>query len=307
MNMLFSIFMIYTAIKIIPIGKKMLFTLAFFPILIEGFVTLSPDGITNCSCILFIAYILKLLQEKDINNKDIAFLMLLGVIIGLCKIVYIPLVFIVLLLPKNKFKDKKHYWISIGAILFISIASNIIWLGISSRYLSLYHDGATQVQTKFVLTHMFQYLQIFLETLFSQFDYYLMTMIGRDLGWGGLVVVYPIIIYLILTLFILSILDEKKRIKELEQYKNIIILLVICLLIIGLIFTSLFVQWTRPHVFEIKGVQGRYFLPILPLIGILLSRFKFLTTKKFNFNVVAPIVIAISYFVIFIQMFTIFI
>ena len=43
------------------------------------------------------------------------------------------------------------------------------------------------------------------------------------------------------------------------------------LAIIALVFTSLYVQWSTIGNESIAGVQGRYFLPILPLIMLLLG------------------------------------
>ncbi len=41
--------------------------------------------------------------------------------------------------------------------------------------------------------------------------------------------------------------------------------------IIGLIFTSLYVQWTTCGSDSIAGIQGRYFIPILPLVVLLVG------------------------------------
>ena len=45
-NLAICITMLYYAIKKIPFAKKLLLILAFIPIAIEGFVTLSGDGFT---------------------------------------------------------------------------------------------------------------------------------------------------------------------------------------------------------------------------------------------------------------------
>lgn len=307
MNMIFAIAMIYMAIRIIPIGKKMLFALAFFPIFVEGVTTLSPDGITNVTSILFIAYILRLLKNKAVNNRDVTILTILGIVIGLSKIVYIPLVFLVLLLPKKYFKNSKSYWTSILIILLSSVMANLIWLFISSRYLALYRNGASSVQTHYVLTHLIEYAQIFLGTIGENFDYYFMTLVGRDLAWGGLVVIYPIIIYTIFWLFIVGCINEKDNIKDLYTKKNLFVIFLILLCIVGLVFTSLFVQWTSPGVSIISGVQGRYFLPLMPLVGLLLIQCGIKTGNKINYEKVAVTTFGILYFIIFAQMFVAFI
>ena len=43
---------------------------------------------------------------------------------------------------------------------------------------------------------------------------------------------------------------------------------------VGLIFTSLYVQWTKVAADIIEGVQGRYFIPISLLFFLICSPFK---------------------------------
>ena len=66
-----------------------------------------------------------------------------------------------------------------------------------------------------------------------------------------------------------TILDNDIK-GKLKKYQIFWISITI-LAIIGLIFTSLYVQWTYVGNNSILGVQGRYFLPILPLIMLLIA------------------------------------
>ena len=56
----------------------------------------------------------------------------------------------------------------------------------------------------------------------------------------------------------------------------------VVLLIIGLIFASLYVQFTPPGYGIILGVQGRYFIPFLPLILIIISKINMEYKGKLN-------------------------
>ena len=68
MNAIMSIILMYLAIKLIPFGKKILFTIAFIPIAVEGFTSLSADAITISISFLLLAYILNLKFNKDIKT-----------------------------------------------------------------------------------------------------------------------------------------------------------------------------------------------------------------------------------------------
>ena len=64
-NIVTCIIIMYFAIKLIPFGKNVLLILATIPIAIEGFATISGDGITTSICALFIAYTFYLAFDKN--------------------------------------------------------------------------------------------------------------------------------------------------------------------------------------------------------------------------------------------------
>ena len=65
-----------------------------------------------------------------------------------------------------------------------------------------------------------------------------------------------------------------------------------------LILTSQFFTWTRSNAWEINAVQGRYFIPIAPLIFLLLSNARFtwrLTTETVNRILIAFATSSLAY------------
>lgn len=46
----------------------------------------------------------------------------------------------------------------------------------------------------------------------------------------------------------------------------------------------MYISWSRTEIITIEGIQGRYFLPIMPLIFLLLGR-KFLEDSKTAKNI----------------------
>lgn len=283
-NALFAIVMIYFAIKIIPFGKRIIYTIAFLPIAIEGFTSLSADAITISTAILFISYILMLVYDKKIKtirNRDILIIAILCSILAFCKIVYIPLIFLCFLIPKNKYKDKKWYYITNLLIVIICIFFNLGWLKIASSYLALY--STTSIQTTSILSHPFNYIQIVLYTFFNNFQRYIFTMLGNELGWEEFIHPLSIIPVSYLILLIINALFDKQSNNKLHIKENIVFGLV-SLLIGALIFTSLYVQFTKPGNIEIAGIQGRYFIPVLPLLLLLISNFKTMNLNRINLN-----------------------
>ena len=286
MNAIMSIILMYLAIKLIPFGKKILFTIAFIPIAVEGFTSLSADAITISISFLLLAYILNLKFNKDIKTltkKHYICLLIMSIVLALCKIVYIPLIFLLLLLPKDKFKDKKHRLLFVSSIIGISVLLNLIWLGIASTYLAFYESTGSQVTT--VLKHPINFIQIFFYTILNENRLYIYTMFGYNLGWGEAIHPYSIIPITLMLLLVLNTFADKDVNKKIDT-KETLIITGIVLLIIGLIYASLFIQFTPPGYRFILGVQGRYFLPFLPLIMFITSKINLEYKGKLNLDVI---------------------
>ena len=273
-NMIVAIILLYFAIKLIPFGKKLLLIPTMIPIAIEGFTSLSPDATTISISFLFIAYILHLSfgKNKEIKSKEKLILLLLSIIIALCKIVYIPLVGLILIIPKERFKNKsnKYKIIDFCIIAGIAVTLNLIWLKFASRYLANFREGDSSIQILLAIKNPVKYIQTLLYTINLNGNNYLLSLFGSDLGWGELIKLYSIVPYSILAIYIFTVIIDEDLKNKLKAYQLVWIILII-LAIILLVFTSLYVQWTTIGNEYIAGVQGRYFLPILPLIMLVLG------------------------------------
>ena len=269
-NMIVAIVLLYFAIKNIPFGKNILLILSFIPILIEGISSLSPDSLTISLCIFFTSYVLKLTFDKNIKqitSKQLIFISFLSIIIALCKIVYIPIVLLIFIIPKDKIQNK---YAKLIPIFIVACIANLLWLNVSRIYLAHFREGDSTIQVKSILLNPIEYIQICLNTINLNLESYISTCFGEKIGWDELVHINYIVPYtlFILTLFV-SFNDNTIK-NKFNKFQTITISL-ICLSIVALIFTSLYVQWTYCQSTSIAGIQGRYFIPILPLTLILIG------------------------------------
>lgn len=280
-NMLVCILLMYYAIKNVPFGKNILLVLSMIPITIEAFATLSSDGITIAISCFFISYVLKMIFDKEVKcgTKQIITLTISGAILSLCKFVYLPIVFLALLIPKEKFKDKKEKAIAVTLILLVAILLNLLWLYYGSQVLVMTNPEGTTSKLSTILTNPVGYLQKVIFTFTNNFNNYFSSCFGGQLEWDE-VVKMDIIPYIMFVLAIIATISENK-LRNVFTKKQIIVIALIILAIAGLIFTSIFLQWTT-NANEINGVQGRYFIPILPLILFLLGSMKLDTTYKYE-------------------------
>lgn len=304
-NMIVSIILLYLAIKIMPFGKRgMLFSMCF-PIAIEGFTSMSPDALTISISYLFTAYVLNIVfnKEKQIKRTDIFILIILSILIALCKIVYLPLVGLLLLIPRNKFETKKSHFLTVGIIMIVAIIANLVWLKISSTYLALYREGNSVDQLAILLNGPIAYLQRVLGTMNEYGGVYTYSLLGKELGWNEFAQMGALLPTVVGIVYMHINATDNTLKKRLSKYQNIIILLIV-LAIIGLIFTSLYLQWNEPTNQVIEGIQGRYFIPIIPILTLLiLSKLKFTTEQtEEELNKKLGVAICIIYIYVFINL-----
>ena len=88
-------------------------------------------------------------------------------------------------------------------------------------------------------------------------------MFGGSLEWlnVGIGHIYPVLCIILSSILIYKNSQPKFKI----SLSNRIIIIAVTVATIGLIFTSLYVQWTPVRNSTIGGIQGRYFLPIFLL------------------------------------------
>jgi len=283
-NMVVCLILMYFSIKLIPFGKNILFVLSIIPIIVEGFSTLSSDGITISVSCLYLSYILNIIfnENKKCGIKETVILTIIGAILSLCKIVYLPLLFLVLLIPKDKFKSRKNQIVSISIILMVGVILNLSWLYYASHALmstsvsaSLPEDRVVSNKLFVLLSNPIRYLQKVFYTFGLNAHDYFISLFGGYLEWNEDVKIEVIPYILAVITFLATITDQKLK-GAFRVYQKVIMLFII-FAVIGLIFTSLYLQFASLKFSYINGVQGRYFLPILPLILFMIAKIKIKT------------------------------
>jgi len=274
-NFIMFIIVGYYCIKVIPFGKLLLSIYMFIPMIIQQACSLSADAIINCLAILFITYNLKLLyQEKDISVKQRIIYNLIAISLSLCKYVYFPLVFMSLLLIRNKNISKKNRNTLIIVSIFTSILATALWYLFSQKYIDVreyikINEIKPFEQLAFILKNPFNYIQIIWDTFEKNGEFYLLTFVGSELGCLDINIPKINILIMLLGLVLLPFLEKNNL--SFERKQKVLIILIFVILIL-LIMTGLYMTWTSVGGEIINGVQGRYFIPVFILI--LLSMIK---------------------------------
>lgn len=267
----FIVFLIcgYYTIKILPFGKILMMTYLLIPMLVHQAISLSADSITNTVALLFIAYTLYLYYKDDITRKNKILYAILAVLISLHKLVYFPIVLISLIFTSTKKMDKKQKIKFMSTVIIVGLIIGMAWITISSRGAKENDSYAIQnnvnsgEQVKYVLTHPFSYIKVLINTIDVNIENYYLWFMGFSMGWMDIGVRRILLdIYFILLIF--SPFLEKHD-KELNGKTKIIFLLVFLMTSV-LILTALYVGHSGVGTDIVKGIQGRYFIPIVILL-----------------------------------------
>lgn len=285
MNLLFYLIIVYWAIKKIPFGKYVMLTISAIPMTLELISSYSYDPIVNGLAFFTIAWILECIYTKEkITWKEILGLLILAALLGPAKMVYSIIFLLCIFIPKEKFGKKMYFYLAgVGVVLALVLSNLLINLGlIMGMTGAASNSGAENAVTtgpqyytlSWCLEHPIDAIGIYVRTTIANGYKYLAEMFGIALGWVEVCVQKYIIIAFMLVglcmLFVRTSNEKNDRIKT----KHTIVALVCCGVVYMLVLTSMFFGWTLLGNPVIDGVQGRYFLPIIPLIAIIIRRKK---------------------------------
>lgn len=267
----------YIMLKKIPFGKILLFTYLLSPMMFQQMTSTSADCIVNISCLSFIIVILNYKFNKvKLGNKEIAILLLLIAIIGLSKYVYLPLILLLFLLDKKELKRDGN-WKKILIGIFIIIIFVLMWLMLAKYDVhyeyNLLNNVNEKEQLKYILTKPWSYLHVLYNTMIIKTEPYIITFVGRNLGYLN-IIGNNIFIVIYIYILINSIFIEKHKYELSRKDKILSLIIVFCCY--NLVLLGMYLLWTPLKGSVIEGVQGRYFIPFLIVL-----LFSFIDKKKF--------------------------
>jgi uncharacterized membrane protein len=305
-NLLFSIGLIYLAIRTAPVLKWTFSLLGLMPMTLFLCASLSKDAMIIGLSFLLIALLLRFAygQQKKIGTRDLIILFAIAFLVAASRSIYAILIGMFILVPAEKIGSlKKYFIIFISLIITVILATQISALkplfqpkaanptqqamnnslltdAPSTRIPSTFDyfrqsdrpnlipEGINyNKQKNFIMNNPVQYAEILFRSVFiSERDFILNSFIGI-MGWYRHLPNWLINLYF-LTLLITALIYSSPDIRITTPNKIIIA----CLFIAGVILieTGLYLAWNPVGQKNIIDVQGRYFIPYAPLFFLLL-------------------------------------
>jgi uncharacterized membrane protein len=277
---------IFYSIRIIPVHKKLFMCLALLPMSLSVNSSLSADTVTNMGAFILIAYTLRCaFSDKKYSIINFMVMSLLVLLLASAKLLYTPLVLLFLMIPKEKFTSKRAFYLQFGSLLSMGLLVVFLWASAIkhlhipySSYNPAYRDNGIDVykgadafrQMHFVESHWLYFIKVTLNSFLGRESFLrnCEAYIGI-LGWFDLAL-FPWMYILAYMLLFFTVITENGYGNRPFTIKHRIIMLISLLVVLFLINLSQYMSFAT---IEDKYVvmQGRYFIPVLPLLFILFT------------------------------------
>lgn len=290
--LLWYCFVMFCAVRIIPeFGKNILFVVGLLPMTMQQVVSYNYDSVLLGTSFFAISYILYLSYDEEKENltiKDYVLLGMLVITIVPIKSIYMPLLGLGLLIPKEKFGGGKKKAIVGTAIVAASIMIFLMgnW-GVVAKSASSGAGVETYTMLEALQNPGNSFL-LFFKTIGQYISMYYQSMIGLPLGWFE-IGIPNIIIYGFTVLLLCSLLQPQ----ECHVWKagEKIWMLLLSGGIAVLILSAMMQDMTPKGAAVIEGVQGRYFLPILPFLLFAMQNQSIVLKKKLDTFLISGIAV----------------
>ncbi len=262
------------AVRVAPLGKQVLFVLALLPTSLLLAASISEDPLTISFAVLSVALLLRSLRSRGEDRRVCFCLWLCLLVVALAKPTYFIFALLLLAVPNHVLGNVRHPMLAkLGATTIVLALAAPWWLAVrnvQAAPVPLY-GLRPHTQTEFILHHPFSYLAVLARTLFYSsgeirwlpgFFFsvgYIRPHVGDSIyAPTGLVVIGALTLWYAFGLQ----LGVPRRLQD----GSLAIGLPIVLTVLGVVLveTALFVYGTPAGLPE-SAVQGRYFLPLVPL------------------------------------------
>ena len=310
--LLFAV-MIAWAVKVAPVGKEIIGLVALLPMSMQQLVSFSYDGMCIAAALLFTAYWLSYLYadrstlSRKAEIRDYVIMLVLGALIGASKNgLYLFIGLLLLSVTNGQLSRKRKVWIA-AAIIGSALLFNVVkYLGVSAEATgtvamaadaSKYNNDGSYT-LGYGAAHPISFLLMVIGALMENGDYYIGSILGTHMGENLPVVPLAVVLPFLFLLIGVSLKEENHMLSTdtIASSESIVLDrrskgVAAVVLILVFLLTFFMMQVSTPIGWNIAGVSGRYFLPVLPLVFLLL-RSRTLTIRR---SVKPKLVLAFCY------------
>ena len=267
---------VWWSMKFLPEAKPLIFLLAMLPMFLVEASSTSADAVTFGVCFIGTAWLLSLRNSTEkFSRAEIFWLIILSIMLACAKSVYGTILLLYFLIPRERVGSTKKFFLLGAALLLMNLflLGAWSWLSVELADVKLYtnyHLGFTETNTAaqkiFLAEHPTEFFFAVINSLVQFPEWYWMGFVG---SWGFLWnVTLPALFYPLYSMtLIFFALSNGLSLKLGERG---VLLFASAVSTIGFFFVH-YLKWSAVGGEVVGGVQGRYFIPIAPMILFALS------------------------------------
>ena len=279
-NLLMFAALAYFAVRITPVGKNAMMVAGLLPMTLHLASSYSYDaGIMGLAFLLTGMCLRAVYGEGLMSRREKAGIVVVAVLLAPCKVVYTVIVLLVILIPRKRFSSTtasaRFKAIAIGcallSVLVFRAAGLLQMAGVASSSTAEGSRGdeyGTFYSLSGLVSDPLNTVLLFLRTFDVQGSFYLDTLVGGSLAWFQVDLKAPL--YITVALLFIVVLSAQR-----SEGDNVVIPGAHRVLCGGLalagglgVILSMLIGWTFTSESVVQGVQGRYFLPLLPMAAL---------------------------------------
>lgn len=286
-NLTFWLLLVAAAVRIAPQCAPIFAAVTLLPMSLYLFASWSADAAGIALAILFTALVVRAVTGGGtISWRDIVTLAAVALLLTLCKPPYAVLTALAALVPIARLGSHRRAAVALAVIAVAALAgtlTSMMWF--DRAYFNMRPglpvDPAAQVEC---IRHApARFAGVIASDVRRHTLFYLEQAVGR-LGHNE-IILHPAVVRLAWAMLLVTALTTRTGVSRRVRVGSLLIFFVIA----SGIIVSQYVIWSIVCGDDVEGVQGRYFLPILPLLMIGIGGFFRRSIPAFALLIVAVI------------------
>lgn len=286
---------LFLSLVIVPVQLRLIPLFIFsLPMVLNQISSYNKDVYHLSFGMLFFSALFALWKKKRTNV--LLYYFIVGISLVICissRFQYAPLILLLFTLQWKVNINKK--WIMLVVPVVIAAYSLVVYIGNSH---SLFFDSYLKyvyptLQIRFMIQNPRFVSNVILNTLTQDFDFYTKGMVGI-LGWLD-TYLHPLVYFTYLGFFFFIIYSVRSEFIQTKVRDVWLLICSVCLVFL-VVCLSFYVFWNPVGSEHIAGIQGRYFILLIPCI-IWLSSYVLNNARRFLPLVLISILISVGIFI----------
>ncbi len=298
-NFAMAIVCMTIVLRLMPIGKLPMLLLMLMPQTMYQLASASQDVMAISLSYMLIALLLRaaLIDDGVLSTRYLAGLFVVSLLLGPCKSVYTPMVFLYFFIPISRVGTRRKYFTFGAATVLCSFGVAALWQHQVERLYVPLRPGCflslAEAKT-YILEHPIEYTRLVVRSFIHRDTARLRTFMGH-FGWLDTRIPVPALQMYGVIMVAAALRDGRANVRF-AVWRRGLMLLVFAM---GgyLVATALFMLWKRAQDPFIPGISGRYFIPIAPLVLLLFYNRrlnKLLTGRSWMIISTAAVILTLS-------------